>query len=54
MVGNITQRFKVLREQEGAGDNITVDIKEFILKQNRRYSPAIKENVCLLLAIDLT
>lgn len=36
MVGNITQRFKVVREQEGAGDNVTVDVKEFILKQNRR------------------
>ena len=36
MVGNVTQRFKVVREQEGAGDNITIDVKEFILKQNRR------------------
>lgn len=36
MVGNVTQRFKVVREQEQAGDNVTVDVKEFILKQNRR------------------
>ncbi|KAK9819516.1 hypothetical protein WJX74_003191 [Apatococcus lobatus] len=36
MVGNVTQRFKVLREQEGAGDNITIDVREFVLKQNRR------------------
>ena len=34
--GNVTQRFKVVRDQEGAGDNITIDVKEFVLKQDRR------------------
>ncbi|KAK9853863.1 hypothetical protein WJX84_006158 [Apatococcus fuscideae] len=37
MVGNVTERFKVNRQQEGAGDNVTVDVKEFVLKQNQRF-----------------
>ena len=36
MVGNVTERFKVNRQQEGAGENVTIDVKEFVLKQNYR------------------